>query len=168
MTVLRPRLLTREGFAPFGDVIETVPDCAVPMNEGRFDRFADIARIEAVGGGSATIGIVRCRQQTSLPYRFRSIERHPLGSQAFVPLARFRFFVVVASAGSRVLATELRAFVTNGHQGINYRRGTWHMPLIALAAGQEFLVIDRSGPSTNWEGCDLDAPVTLAPWNRHQ
>ncbi len=93
------------------------------------------------------------------------MERHPLGSQAFVPLAKISFVVVVAPAGEWVRAEDLRAFVTDGTQGVNYFRGTWHMPLIALEAGQSFLVIDRGdeGPDAN-PNCDevlLGRPVTL-------
>jgi ureidoglycolate lyase len=77
-----------------------------------------------------------------------------------VPLAPFRFIVVVAPAGPAVTPDDLRAFVTNGQQGISYARGVWHMPLIALEAGQQFLVVDRYGA----DNCDehvLDTPVRL-------
>jgi ureidoglycolate lyase len=69
--------------------------------------------------------------------------------------------VVVAPAGEPAAAKELRAFVSNGRQGINYHRGTWHMPLIAFDAGQEFLIIDRVGDSPNCDLHYLDEPVTL-------
>jgi len=97
---------------------------------------------------------------TALPYCFDRIERHPLGSQAFIPLTPFSFVVVVAPAGESVERDDLRAFVTNGQQGINYRRGVWHMPLIALETGQDFLIVDRAG-SGNCEERVLDRPMTL-------
>jgi ureidoglycolate lyase len=96
-----------------------------------------------------------------LPYRFDMVERHPLGSQAFVPLNGQRFVVVVAPPGESVEIESLRAFVTNGRQGVNYHRGTWHMPLIALEAGQEFLVIDRAGEGANCDPVVLSERVTL-------
>ena len=160
MITLQPAPLTRERFAPYGDVIETSANELVTMNAARFERFDSHCEVEAEDGQVA-ISIVRCRLATVLPYRFDMVERHPHGSQAFVPLTPYRFMVVVGPAEEDVAADDLRAFVTNGRQGINYHRGTWHMPLIAFDAGQEFLVIDRSGESPNCDEHDLEEPVTL-------
>jgi ureidoglycolate lyase len=89
------------------------------------------------------------------------VERHPLGSQAFIPLREFVFVVVVARPAEFVRVEDLHAFVTNGTQGVNYHRGTWHMPLIAMAEGQEFLVIDRSPTQDNCEELMLEQPAVL-------
>ena len=157
---LRPEPLTRGAFAPFGDVIEAVAGGAAAMNEARFERFGDLCEID-VPGGRAAVSIARCRMPSSLPYTFDTVERHPHGSQAFFPLAEFPFVVVVAPPDETVTAADLRAFVTNGRQGINYRRGTWHMPLIAFEAGQAFLVVDRAAGEPNCEERRLDRPITL-------
>lgn len=160
---LSPLPLTVERFEPFGDVIATSPRTRHAMNEARFERFDDLARVnvDAASGGRVGVSIVRSRAPTTLPYRFDMIERHPLGSQAFVPLNGQRFIVVVAPAGESADIDDLRAFMTNGHQGINYHRGVWHMPLIALEAGQEFLVIDRAGEGANCDQLILSERVTL-------
>jgi len=160
---LKPLPLTAERFAPYGDVIAASSDVTEAMNEARFDRYNDLARldVDAKSGGRVAMSIVRCRVPTALPYRFDMIERHPLGSQAFIPLTQQRFIVVVAPAGESAEAGDLRAFVTNGHQGINYLRGVWHMPLIALEAGQEFLVVDRTGGGGNLQQVVLSEQVTL-------
>ena len=163
MLRLRPRLLTRERFAPYGDVVEAVDGRAFRMNDGRFDRFDDLCRIESAGGVGIAVGIVRSRAATPLPYRFDKVERHPLGSQAFIPLSPCRFVVVVAPPHEIVEPTDLRAFVTNGRQGVNYRRGAWHMPLTALEVGQEFLVIDWTGDRPNCDERTLDESEVLAP-----
>ena len=147
---LKPEPLTRERFAPYGDVIETSRGGADAMNEARFERFDDLCDID-LGDGNVSVSIARCRTPTKLPLRVDMVERHPLGSQAFVPLGTCRMVVVVAPPGESVRATDLRAFVTNGRQGLNYHRGTWHMPLIAFDAGQEFLVVDRGGDEPNCE-----------------
>ncbi len=160
---LSPLPLTPERFAPFGDVIATSPPTRHAMNEARFERFDDLARVnvDPASGGRVAVSIARCRAPTALPYRFDTIERHPLGSQAFVPLNGQRFIVVVAPPGESADIDDLRAFVTNGRQGINYHRGVWHMPLIALEAGQEFLIIDRAGEGANCEELVLSERVTL-------
>lgn len=156
---LKPLPLTRERFGPYGDVIETSPDHRQAMNESRFERFDGLADVDA--DGQVTVSIARCRVATILPHRFDVVERHPLGSQAFVPLTPARFVVVVAPPAASVEAGDLRAFVTNGRQGVNYHRGTWHMPLIAFEAGQQFLVIDRAGDGPNCDEHGLDESVVL-------
>ena len=130
------------------------------MNDAHFERFSDLAEIDA-DGRHASISIARCRMPTSLPYRFDLVERHPLGTQAFVPLSRFKFFVVVASAAESVEPEDLEAFVTNGSQGVNYRKGVWHMPMIALEGGQEFLIVDRGADTDNCDEHYFSDPVTL-------
>ncbi len=157
---LRPEPLTSERFAPYGDVIETSLDKTNAMNEARFERFDDLCDID-LGDGDVAISVARCRTPTSLPLRVDMVERHPLGSQAFVPLMPCRMLIVVAPPGESVEATQLRAFVSNGRQGINYHRGAWHMPLIAFDAGQEFLIVDRGGEESNCEQHMFDTVVML-------
>lgn len=165
MLALRPRLLTANHFAPYGDVIEAIDGRAGEMNDGRFDRFSDLCRVRSDDGAAIVVGIVRCRVATSLPRRLSKMERHPLGSQAFIPLNPCRFVVVVGPPSETIEPSDLCAFVTNGRQGVNYRQGTWHMPLIALEVGQEFLVIDRTADPSNCEEMDLQQSVVLAsPW----
>ena len=163
MTItLKPQPLTKERFAPYGDVIESVVDRTAAMNAARFERFDDLCAVDMQDDGRVAISIARCRVATQLPYRIDKVERHPHGSQAFVPLTPCKLIVVVAPPEESVEASDLRAFVTNGRQGINYHRGTWHMPLIAFKAGQEFLIIDRAADTPNCDEHSLDEAVTLA------
>ena len=148
--------LTAARFARYGGVIEA-GGVAEAMNSARFDRFDDLCELDT--DGQTAVGIVRCRTATCLPYRVDVVERHPLGSQAFVPLDGQRFIVAVAEPGGP--PDHLVAFVTNGHQGVNYRRGAWHMPLIAFGAGQSFLVIDRRTDEPNCDTHRLAQPVLL-------
>ena len=162
MTItLKPQPLTSERFAPYGDVIESVIDQAAAMNAERFERFDDLCGIDMQDGGRVSVSIARCRVATSLPLRIDMVERHPLGSQAFVPLTPCRMVIVVAPPGESVTAGDLRAFVTNGRQGINYHRGTWHMPLIAFDTGREFLIIDRLGDVPNCDAHNFDETIML-------
>jgi ureidoglycolate lyase len=158
---LTPQLLTKERFAPYGDVVESAAGNKAAMNASRFERFDDLCKIEMSKDGRVAVSIARCRVATELPYRIDIVERHPLGSQAFVPLGPSRMIVVVAPAEESVEAADLRAFVTNGRQGINYHRGTWHMPLIAFEQGQEFLIIDRAAGQPNCDEHMLDEAVML-------
>jgi ureidoglycolate lyase len=158
---LKPEPLTAERFAPYGDVISTSSSSVEPMNEARFDRYSNLATVDVDADGDVAISIVRSRTPTALPYHVDMVERHPLGSQAFVPLSSFSFIVVVAPPGESVDAGDLKAFVTNGSQGVNYHRGTWHMPLIAFGEAQEFLVVDRAPGGRNCEERIFDQRVIL-------
>ena len=141
--------LTREAFAPFGDVIEAA-GASFPINGGMCDRFHDLARLEFAGeAGRAAISLGWGRPY-ALPHAFDLVERHPLGSQAFVPMTEDPFLVVVApDAAGRPGAP--RAFLTNGSQGVNYLRGTWHGVLTPLARPAAFLIVDRIGGGVNLE-----------------
>lgn len=158
---LKPLPLTCERFAPFGDVIEASRSQAAAMNEARFDRFDDLCSVDVGSDGRVSVSVARCRAATALPLRIDKLERHPLGSQAFVPLQACETVIVVAPPGESVDMSDLRAFVTQPRQGFNYHLGTWHMPLIALSVGHEFLVVDRGGPEANCEEVVLDDVVML-------
>ena len=150
--------LDKASFAPFGEVIESPADAGTPMNSGRFVRYPHLAEVDT-GGSRVNVGIVRCEAAVTLPHEFDLLERHPGRSQAFLPLGNFPLVIAVAPRGESVVPGDIRAFVSNGRQGINYSPGTWHMPLIGLADNQEFLVIDASDA-----GCDemrLDEPLLL-------
>jgi ureidoglycolate lyase len=158
---LKPLPLTRERFAPYGDVIETSSDQSNVMNDLRFERFHDLCKVDFDKGGRPCISIARCKSPSTLPYRIDIVERHPLGSQAFMPLTPCQMIIVVAPPLASVESSDLVAFVTNGRQGINYHRGTWHMPLIAFEPGQQFLIVDYTGDEPNCDVHSLDEAVTL-------
>ena len=152
-----------QSFRPFGDVIEAGEGAQHrAINEGFAQRYDDLAQLDTGRqGGHPVLSIFRARPRT-LPFQLRLVERHRLGSQAFMPLLPQRFLVVVAAAGPAPVPAQLRCFMAAPGQGVNYAPGTWHHPLIALDAGGDFLVIDRGGPSAA-EDCDehplLDAEV---------
>ncbi len=155
--------LTAERFAPFGDVLEATAPRKQVMNNGRFERYRDLAQVDMGdnAGGRPSISIARSRTATALPYRLDMLERHPNGSQAFMPLGNFPFIVVVAPAGESVDAEEIAAFVTNGKQGVNYHKGVWHMPMIAMQSGQEFLIVDRAEESAMSDEHYLGDPILV-------
>ena len=152
--------LTREAFAPFGDVIEKPGASYHPINSGNCIRYHDLADVQLLGGNArALINIFEPKPQV-LPYQLTLVERHPLGSQAFVPVSRDPFVVVVCEDDNGKPGRP-RAFLTDGLQGVNYRANTWHAPLIALAQGAEFLVIDRGGDGVNLEEYTFQVPPVV-------
>lgn len=149
--ILRARALTRTDFAPFGDVVQMAGHDSFPINQGTADRYHDLAHVDVASqGGRAAISLVRARPQAT-PVSLRLMERHPLASQAFIPLSPNPFLVVVAHPGPVPDGEALHAFVSIGRQGVNYHKGVWHHPLIALRAVTDFVVVDREGPEDN---CD--------------
>lgn len=143
--------LTKDAFAPFGDVIETGGSAHFMINNGSTQRFHRLAEVDtALPDDKAIISIFRA-QALPMPLTIAMLERHPLGSQAFIPLLGNRFLIVVAPAGDTPQAGLTRAFVSNGKQGVNYHRGVWHHPVLTLEAQDDFLVVDRSGNGNN---CD--------------
>ncbi|MBI0326341.1 ureidoglycolate lyase [Burkholderia plantarii] len=157
--------LTRAAFAPFGDVIELAGARHFPINGGTTERFHDLAAIDVgAAGGRALVSLFR-GQPRDWPIEIAMMERHPLGSQAFVPLATDgRYAIVVAPAGE-FDARRQRAFLAEGWQGVNYAKGVWHHPLLALERISDFVVIDRGGNGEpNCDEIELDAPrLLLAP-----
>ena len=141
--------LTRAAFAAFGDVIETDGARHFEINNGSTTRFHDLARVDVEAeGGHALVNIFRARP-LPMPLTVAMVEKHPLGSQAFVPLKAAPFLVVVAPPGEAVAPADLRAFLAEAGQGVNYAPGVWHHPVIALGRETDFLVIDRGGPGDN-------------------
>lgn len=137
-------------FAPYGDVIETAGKTHFPINNGNVERYHDLATIDVESEGGHTLASIFRAQPLALPLTITMLERHPLGSQAFIPLSVKPFLIVVAPPGELEPKT-VKAFLSVGQQGVNYSRGVWHHPVIALDEPTDFLVIDRGGPGHN---CD--------------
>lgn len=154
MTELRTEPLTAAAFAPYGQVLQATGDFR-PINAGLCRRHHDLAVLD-FDDGRAGLSIFQARPR-ALPYRFDLIERHPRGSQAFLPMTADPFLVIVADDPQAVP----RAFLTNGAQGINLARGTWHGVLTPLAAPGLFAVLDRIGPGANLEEHRYPQPWTV-------
>ena len=165
MTTLRLKTetLTRDAFAAFGDLIDLDGARHFSINDGAIERFHDLATVDAGSDrqGRTVISIGRCNRAATLPYRVTLVERHPLGSQAFYPLSPSPLVIVVAPPVEDVAPAALRAFISNGHQGVNYHRGTWHMPLICLQQDQQFIIVDRAGPGQNCDEHRFAAAITV-------
>ena len=141
--------LTRDAFAPFGDVIEAAGAETMTINEGTTIRFHDLAAVDtSTDGGRPLINIFR-GQPRPQPIEIRMMEHHPLGSQAFMPLIASDYLGVGAAPAARVGPDDLAAFRAGAGQGVNYHAGVWHHPLLVLRPDHDFLVIDRGGSGDN-------------------
>ena len=161
MTRLILEPLTAAAFAPFGDVIELDDEQAYDINDGTCRRHHDLARLDLDRDGGRPCVSLFVPQQTTLPLTLRMLERHPLGSQAFVPRGPASYAIVVAPSDAAPVAGTIRAFISDGSQGVNYHAGVWHHPLISLTRNAQFVVIDRAGPGANCDEVRLDPPLEL-------
>ncbi|WP_343655662.1 ureidoglycolate lyase [Paraburkholderia caribensis] len=148
MKTLAIEPLTREAFAPFGDVIELEGAKQIPINLGTTIRYHDLAKVDVTDENGRTLVNLFRGQPRALPFEITMMERHPLGSQAFIPLNDKPYLVVVAPAGE-LDESMIRAFVTSGWQGVSYAKGVWHHPLLALGEVSDFIVVDRGGDGLN-------------------
>jgi ureidoglycolate lyase len=160
---LRPELLTAEAFRPFGDVIEMREGESRPINNNTCLRWDHVAGLDITQVGGAPLLSLFRAQPVTLPLTVPLLERHPLSSQAFVPLSPRPFLVVVAPPGDGVTPAAIRAFLTASGQGVNYAAGVWHAPLLALGEASDFVVIGRAGPEANCDFHHFAEPVILAP-----
>ncbi|AXI49449.1 MAG: ureidoglycolate lyase [Sulfitobacter sp.] len=151
--------LTADAFAPFGEVLDAsgAPDRII--NAGLCGRHHDLAKLDFGPDGRAGISIFNA-QARRLPYQLDLLERHPEGSQAFLPLTGAPFLVIVAPDEGDTPGTPL-AFLTAPHQGVNFHRGTWHGVLTPLAEPGLFAVVDRIGTSPNLDEYPLDPPYVI-------
>lgn len=154
---IRAEPLTGAAFAPFGDVIAAA-GASHPINGGMCDRYHDQARVELSGG---RVGIsVGFGRPYALPLALSLVERHPLGSQAFVPMTEDPFLVIVApDEGGR--PGRPRAFLSAPGQGVNYLRNCWHGVLTPLGRAVPFLIVDRIGEGNNLEEYRYAEPWTV-------
>lgn len=153
--------LTREAFAPFGDVIERDGAPNFPINAGKCTRFHDLAKIETTGEKARPMISLLRGEPYPLPLELGMVERHPLGTQAFIPLTGHPFLVVVAEETADGPGEPL-AFRTAPGQGVNIGRNVWHGILTPLDGVSDFAVVDRGGEGVNLEEHFYEAPFLIA------
>ena len=146
--------LTAKAFAPYGNVLSCDGDPDKLINAGLCGRFHDRAKID-VSDGRVGISLFRSELR-KLPYLCEMVERHPAGSQAFIPMSMDPFLVIVADADLTP-----KAFVTAPGEGINFHRGTWHGVLTPLSGPGLFAVIDRIGDGDNLEEHHFSQPYRI-------
>ena len=160
-TAITAQSLTKQLFAPFGEVLETAGAETRLINGGTCTRFHALATIETRGEEAHSVVSLFRAEPTALPLQLAMMERHPLGSQAFWPLSGGDWLVAVAPDENGRPGTPL-VFRARSNQGVCYAPNVWHHPLIALSQISEFLVVDRDGPGANLEEAFYDTPLAVA------
>lgn len=158
MQTLSIEPLTQDAFAPFGQVIETVGAQHYAINQGMTERFHDLARIELGGVHARPLLSIFDGKPYRLPLELSLVERHPLGSQAFYPLADTPWLVIVAP-DEQGMPGRPRVFRPGPRQGVNIAMNTWHGVLCPLDVASSWLVVDRGG-----EGNNLEEFIYPEPW----
>lgn len=152
--------LTKENFAPFGEVLDTEGAETRLINAGTCTRFHALAAVETRGEGARSVVSLFRAEPTAPPLRLSMMERHPLGSQVFWPLSGGDWLVAVApDEGGRPGAPLV--FRADGRRGVCYAPNVWHHPLLALGRVSDFLVVDRDGPGVNLEEARYDTPYAV-------
>jgi len=146
--LINPKPITKENFSKYGDMITTKDIKPIEINDGYAKRFDGIAKLDTLKDGGETTICIFSALKRSFPMKIDMMEKHPLGSQAFIPMKQTTFLVLVAPEGSKPDLNKIEAFIVPTDIGVNYKPGTWHFPLIATE-NMNFLVADRKGSGDN-------------------
>jgi len=153
--IIKPKLISKENFKKFGDMITTSGIKPLEINDGYAKRFDGIANLNTKkGNGESTISIFSALKR-SFPMKVDMMEKHPLGSQAFIPMKETVFLAFVAPEGDEPDLNKIESFIIPNGIGVNYNAGVWHFPLIATE-DMNFLVVDRLGDGDNLVLHDLN------------
>ena len=152
---IKPKLISKENFKKFGDMITTSGIKPLEINDGYAKRFDGIANLNTKkDNGESTISIFSALKR-SFPMKVDMMEKHPLGSQAFIPMKETVFLAFVAPEGDKPDLNKIESFIIPNGIGVNYKAGVWHFPLIATE-DMNFLVVDRLGDGDNLVLHDLN------------
>ena len=146
--IIKPKKITRKNFQKFGDLISVKKKKSININDGYAKRFDNLCRINTSSKRGKTIMSIFSAKKRKFPMNIKMMEKHPLGSQAFVPMNETTFLVFVAPKGKRPNTKKIESFIVPKQTGINYKPGIWHFPLISTK-NMNFLVIDRKGIGNN-------------------
>ena len=148
MNVIKAKKITKKNFSKFGQLIDTSKKNPININDGYAKRFDNLINIDASKKkGEAIVSIFKAKKRR-FPMKIDMMEKHPLGSQAFIPMKETTFLCFVAPPGESPEINKIQSFIIPPKNGINYKPGTWHFPLISTE-DTNFLVIDRKGEGKN-------------------
>ena len=145
---IKPKKITRKNFKKFGDVIYTKKIKPININDGYAKRFHNLGNINTLKKNGSTIMSIFSAKKRKFPMNIKMMEKHPLGSQAFIPMKESTFLVFVAPRGKKPNVKKIESFIVPKQTGVNYKPGIWHFPLISKKK-MNFLVVDRKGKGNN-------------------
>jgi ureidoglycolate lyase len=146
--IIRPIKITRKNFTTYGDLISSDDIKPIDINAGYAKRFDNLANINTSKDEGKTIVSIFSAVKRTLPMKIDMMEKHPLGSQAFVPMKETTFITFVAPPGEKPEINKIESFIVAPGMGINYKADIWHFPLISTE-DMNFLVVDRKGSGNN-------------------
>tara|TARA_B100000029_G_scaffold290054_1_gene283713 strand:+ start:1686 stop:2180 length:495 start_codon:yes stop_codon:yes gene_type:complete len=146
--IIKPIKISRTNFTPYGDLISSDDIKPIDINAGYAKRYDDLVKLNTSKDGGSTIISIFSALKRTFPMKIDMMEKHPLGSQAFIPMKETTFISFVAPAGDRPDISKIQSFIIPPKTGINYKPGIWHFPLISTE-DTNFLVIDRKGNGKN-------------------
>ena len=147
-TIIQPIKITKKNFSEFGDVISSENIKPIDINSGYAKRFDNLANIDTSKNDGKTIVSIFSALKRSFPMKIDMMEKHPLGSQAFMPIKETTFLSFVAPEGDSPAINKIKSFIIPPGIGINYKPGIWHFPLISTE-DTNFIVVDRKGSGEN-------------------
>ena len=145
---INPKPITKENFSKFGDMITKANIKPIEINDGYAKRFDGIANLNTTKDNGETTICIFSALKRSFPMKIDMMEKHPLGSQAFIPMKETTFLAFVAPKSDKPELEKAEAFIIPPGIGVNYSPGTWHFPLISTE-DMNFLVVDRKGSGDN-------------------
>ena len=146
--IINPVKINRSNFNTYGDLISTNDINPMDINAGYAKRFDNLANLDTSKDGGKTIVSIFSALKRTFPMKIDMMEKHPLGSQAFIPMKETTFLVLVAPKGEKPIIEKIKSFIVPPGTGVNYKAGTWHFPLISTE-DMNFLVVDRKGEGDN-------------------
>ena len=146
--LIKPVKISRSNFSSYGDLISTDDINPMNINEGYAKRFDNLANLDTSKDSGKTIVSIFSALKRTFPMKIHMMEKHPLGTQAFIPMKETTFLAFVAPSGESPEIDKIQSFVIPPKRGINYKPGIWHFPLISTE-NINFLVIDRKGSGDN-------------------
>ena len=145
---IKPKKINKTNFSKFGQIIDTSKKKYFRINNGYAKRYDNLGKINTSLNKGRTIVSIFSAKKRKFPMKVDMMEKHPLGSQAFVPMKETSFLVFVAPKGNKPDLKKIQSFRIPKQTGINLNPGIWHFPLISTK-DMNFLVLDRKGKGNN-------------------